>query len=81
VFVVLPGGADDDSARVGMAVRHACCSRAARSLRAWLGQHGSGVLLVFCPVDDSCSAVEVGSSCMAAELLSPIPVLSCISTL
>jgi hypothetical protein len=31
-----------------------------------------GVLRVFCPVDDRCSVVEVGSSCPAVELLSPI---------
>jgi hypothetical protein len=47
---------------------------------ARLGQHGPGVRLVFCPVDDHRSVVEVGSS-RPAELLSPVPAVSCILTI
>jgi hypothetical protein len=47
---------------------------------AQLGQCGPGVLLVFYPVDNRRSVVEVGSSHLG-ELLSPVPVVSCILTL
>jgi hypothetical protein len=44
------------------------------------GQCGPGVLLMFCPVNDHRSVVEVGSS-RPGELLSLVPAVSCILTL
>ena len=49
------------------------------SIRARPGQCGPGVLPLLCPVYDCLAAVEVGSSCVAARLLSLAPTMSCAS--
>jgi hypothetical protein len=84
--VVLSVGAGDSSARVGTTAQPACCSMAVGALwahlgLAGLGQRGPGVSLVLCVVDDRSSAVEVGSSLVAAKLSSLVPAISCTTTL
>jgi hypothetical protein len=81
----LTGGGGDAVTGSGTAVcgQHIAAWRPELYGPFWVrpGQSGPGVLQLLCPVNDCLSAVEVGSSRLAARLLFLAPTMSCASAI